>query len=121
MQEISPQYDKDKPQGIRGIWHKGAGEQGMGMAAGTALVTLYSYFMCDWGSACPFHQVTRIGGKRGQTGFCVAGRADPICMGEAFCFLFKLLPVRKRNLVQLAKTVNGRIMDMADLSIDPGE
>ncbi len=52
------------------------------MAAGTALVTLYGYFVCDRRTAFPFHQVTGIKSKWGQAGFCVADRADSVCMGE---------------------------------------
>ncbi len=106
VQEVIPQHKKDEAQGIRGIRHQGAGEQGMGMAAGTALVTLYSYFVCDGKVLFPLHQVTRIGRKRGQAGFCMADRTDTIRMGQAPCLLFKPLPVGKRYLVQLAK--NGK-------------
>ena len=66
VQEIVPQHKEDKTQGIRGIGDQGAGEQGMGMAAGTAPVTLYVHFVCDGEILFPLHQVTRIRRKRGQ-------------------------------------------------------
>lgn len=103
VQEIIPEYQKDKPQGIRGIRHKGAGKQGMGTATGAALVTLYSYFVSGRSPAHPFHQVTCIGCKRGQTGFCMTDRTDTICMLQAFCLLCQPLSIGKRYLIQLAK------------------
>lgn len=106
VQEAVPQHKEDKTQGIRGIGYQGTGEQDMGMAAGTALVTLYSYLVCDGKILFPLHQVTRIRRKRGQACFCMADRADTIRMGHAACFPLKPLPVRKRYLVQLAK--NGK-------------
>ena len=106
VQEIVPQHKEDKTQGIRGIGYQGAGELGMGMAAGTAPVTLYGHFVCDGKILFPLHQVTRIRRKRGQACFCMADRTGTICMGQAPCFLLKLLSVGKRYLVQLAK--NGK-------------
>lgn len=106
VQEVIPQYKEDEAQGIRGIRHQGAGEQSMGMAAGTALVTLHGHVVRDRKSLFPLHQVTCIGRKRGHSSLCMADRADTVCMAETPCFLFKPLPVRKRDLVQLAK--NGK-------------
>ncbi len=103
VQEAAPQHKEDKAQGIRGIGYQGTGEQGMGMAAGTAPVTLYSYFVCNGQILLPLHQITRIGRKWGQTCFRMADRADTIRMGEAPSLLVKPLPVGKRYLVQLAK------------------
>ena len=81
----------------------------MGMAAGTALVTLYSHLVCDGKILFPLHQVTCIRRKRGQACFCMADRADTIRMGQAACLLLKPLPIGKRYLVQLAK--NGKRPD----------
>ena len=103
VQEVVPQHKKDKAQGIRGIRYQGTGEQGMGMAAGTALVTLYGYFVCDGKILFPLHQVTLIRRKWRQACFCMADRADTIRMGQALCLLLKPLPVGKGYLVQLAK------------------
>lgn len=47
MAYILAAVHKKKVQGIRGIGYQGTGEQGMGMAAGTAPVTLYGYFVCN--------------------------------------------------------------------------
>ena len=60
VQEVVPQHKKDESQGIRGIGDQGAGEQGMGMAAGTALVTLYGHFVCDGEILFPLHHQTGV-------------------------------------------------------------
>ncbi len=76
------------------------------MSAGAALVTLHGYLMCGWKGVFPFHQVTGIGCKRGQTGLRMTAGADPVRMGQTPCLFLQPLPVRKRYPVQLAK--NGK-------------
>lgn len=78
----------------------------MGVAAGTALVTLHGHFMGGWKSVLPLHQITGIGSKREQTGFRMADGTDSVRMGQAPCLLLQPLSVRERYLIQLAK--NGK-------------
>ena len=92
-QKIVPQYQEDEPKGIGRIGDQRAGEQGMRMAAGTALVTAHGHFMGDRAAVPPFNQVTGIGSERRETGFRPADGTGVICMVQAFRFPFKPLPV----------------------------
>ena len=83
------------------------------MAAGTAPVTLYGYFVRDRKILFPLHQVTRIRRKRGQACFCMADRTDAIRMGQAPCLLPNHCLSEKDIWFNLQKMVNGRIIGMA--------
>ena len=91
--EIIPQHQEDEPQGIRRIGDQCTGEQGMRMAARTALITAYGHFMGDRAAIFPFNQITRIGSEWGETELRPADGTDAICMVQTFRFPFKPLPV----------------------------
>lgn len=82
------------------------------MATGTAPEALHSHLMADWRPTFPLHQIPWIRSKRGQAGMRMADGADPIGPVQTGGFLLQPLPVGKSDLIQLAKTVKGRIISV---------
>ena len=101
--KISPQYKQKETQGVRSVRDNTGRQDGMSMTAGIADMPLHSNCTAFLRIPIPFHQIPVIMPEEAQSPFRQAVWAGLVRRQGHPCCIFKPFPVRKFNLIQLAK------------------
>lgn len=103
MQIVMPQDMEDEPQGIGAVRDKAGRMDGMSMPAGGAPAACDPDRMGHRTVSLDLHQIPVIVGEFLQASLRFADRTGCVADTETVRFCLEPLPVRKRDLIQLAK------------------